>query len=566
MSEAADMAAAWVRPPSGRRPPSDHRPHIVICNWRDSGHPQAGGAEQYCEQVARELARAGLRVTLATSRSRGASRVERRPFGTVVRLGGTFTTYPLVLAWLWWHRRAIDGVLDSENGIPYFSPLAVGRRTAVVLLIHHVHQAQFGQYLPAPAAAVGRWLERRGAAWVYGRRPVCVVSPSARDEVRRQLAFRGPILVAANGLDGVRSVPEAPRRATPTLVAVGRLVPHKRLELLLEVVADLRGEVPDLSVDVVGDGPQRPALEERARALGVADMVRFRGRVPDAERDRLIGQAWLMVNPTAGEGWGLSVLEAAALGVPTAAVRVPGMVDSVVHGDTGWLAPSADGLAVTVREALGVLADPAEAARWARRCRRWAATFTWAATAERIRAVLVGERQRLRRGYDERRRRNDAAVVVDLAPVVEARMLRSLRRSDQVRVGADGVALLLAGADELDAGQALRRVGVEPDAVRSVQVARRHDLLGWEPLHVAAGAATPLAEGTEVGTAEPGDRRSGPGDRRSGRGDRRSDGAVGAPSGGAGARGRIGAPEGPRRGGSSATGSDGGPDGAERRG
>lgn len=145
------MSATVVGPLTGR--------HIVITNWRDSRHPRAGGAERYCEQTALELSELGARVTLLTSRPPGVAAVERTDYGTVVRRGGTLGTYPLGLWWLLRRRSTIDAVLDSENGIPYFSPLAVRRRTPVVLLIHHVHQRQFEQYLSPAAAAVGKFLE-----------------------------------------------------------------------------------------------------------------------------------------------------------------------------------------------------------------------------------------------------------------------------------------------------------------------------------------------------------------------------------------------------------------------
>ena len=163
----------------------------LVCNWRDSTHPRAGGAEVYCEQLARQLSALGAEVTLLTSRPCGTARRERANFGQVIRLGGTFTTYPLVLAWLVWNRRRVDGVIDSENGIPYFTPLAVRRSTPVILLIHHVHQEQFAVYFPPVIRGVARWLERTATAWVYGRHPVCAVSPSTRGAIRRALGVRG---------------------------------------------------------------------------------------------------------------------------------------------------------------------------------------------------------------------------------------------------------------------------------------------------------------------------------------------------------------------------------------
>lgn len=96
---------------------------IAILNWRDSSHPEAGGAELYSESVARELAAEGHDVTLVTSRPAATAPRERRDGYRVVRRGGRFTLYPWVLLWLLRHRNRIDGVIDSQNGIPFFSPL-----------------------------------------------------------------------------------------------------------------------------------------------------------------------------------------------------------------------------------------------------------------------------------------------------------------------------------------------------------------------------------------------------------------------------------------------------------
>lgn len=380
---------------------SEHRNfggrHVVICNWRDTAHPQAGGAELYCEEVARQLQRLGVRVTLVTSRPPGTSARQTADFGTIVRLGGTFSTYPLVLLWLLLHRRRIDGVVDSENGIPYFAPLAVRRRTPVVLLIHHVHQRQFEMYFPPIVASIGQWLERWGGRFTYGARTICAVSPSARRELRQQLGFRGPVVVAPNGVTVSSSGAGVERSLEPRIVCVGRLMPHKRYELLVQAVSELRDRWPTLEVHLVGDGEGRARLEQQVAAAGLQTSVELHGRLSEDQRDRLMATAWLTVSPSAGEGWGLSVMEAAAHGVPAVAFRVPGLSDSVRHGETGWLVDDLADLGRTIDEALATLADARRAAVWAEACRQWACHFTWESTARRILDVLVAEHDRLAR-------------------------------------------------------------------------------------------------------------------------------------------------------------------------
>src|SRR4051812_43352941 len=111
--------------------------HIVVTNWRDLKHPQAGGAELVCQEFAAQAAAAGYRVTLLTASVQGQPRRESVDGYTIRRAGGQFTVYLHALIWLLLNRRSVDAVLDSQNGIPFFTPLAVSRRTPVILLLHH---------------------------------------------------------------------------------------------------------------------------------------------------------------------------------------------------------------------------------------------------------------------------------------------------------------------------------------------------------------------------------------------------------------------------------------------
>src|SRR5271155_2314684 len=99
----------------------------VIVNWRDLSHPQAGGAEMYCEEVASRLARGGRRVVLLTSAVAGHPLSETRDGYLIVRRGGPLTVYLLAFMWLWRHRRRIVEVIDSQCGIPFLAPLALRR-------------------------------------------------------------------------------------------------------------------------------------------------------------------------------------------------------------------------------------------------------------------------------------------------------------------------------------------------------------------------------------------------------------------------------------------------------
>ena len=112
----------------------------------------------------------------------------REWLGDVVR---TFTLYPLVLCWMWLRRRSFDAVIDCQNGIPFFTPWVLPRRTPVFCVIHHVHDGQFGLYFPPWLAWIGRMLEGPVARWTYRRHACVVVSLTTLRALRERLRWRG---------------------------------------------------------------------------------------------------------------------------------------------------------------------------------------------------------------------------------------------------------------------------------------------------------------------------------------------------------------------------------------
>ena len=365
---------------------------VVVVNWRDLDHSLAGGAETYAWQFARALREDGAEVCFLTARDRGQETRTQRDGIRVRRGGGALGFYLFALAWLLRHRRGIDIVIDPAGGLPSFSPLVLRRGTAAVLIVHHVHQAQFGVHFPAPVAAFGRWMERVAMRRVYRRQPVVAVSDSTATEMRSQLGWTGPIGILENGAD----LPSydaglADDKDPKRVVVLGRLVTHKRVDLALSAVARL-GD--DVRVDVVGRGPERERLEAHAAALGLGDRVSFHGFLPSGELAAVLGRAAVHVCASDAEGWGQTVIDAAAWGVPTVARDVPGLRDSIRSGETGWLVPDDSDhdrlvscLATGLEQALAGAVDPAARVARARTCRAWACQFDWSQMREAARRL-----------------------------------------------------------------------------------------------------------------------------------------------------------------------------------
>jgi glycosyltransferase involved in cell wall biosynthesis len=450
--------------------------HVIVLNWKDDQHPEAGGAETYCHAVATRFAQQGANVCLLTARGAGQSRRDTKGGVEIRRVGGKYSVYPLVLLQLLiWRVRTpwrLDLILDCQNGIPFFAPIVVGRRTAVVMLIFHVHQDQFGLYMSPVAAGVGRWLEGAACRIVYRRRTVAVISASTRQRVRDRLRLGGALFVVPCGSESVDSI-SAPRSKFPSVVCVGRMVPHKRVHLLLKALPVVISHHPQIHVDVIGEGPSRPELESLAVELGVEQHVTFHGHVSSARRDALASCGWLAVNPSMGEGWGLSIIEANAAGRPAVCLNVDGLRDAVRDGVTGWVAAHPDDLAEAMVKALNILSDDSEAALWSSRAQAWAASFSWDATAAKLSNVLLAESDRLASAR-RLRQRNDLALRVTVEGGTIENASRG-RRTDVWREQPGGITGLLYGLDERDLRVVLDRLELG-DPI-DVHVARTEDLL-----------------------------------------------------------------------------------------
>ena len=189
---------------------------------------------------------------------------------------------------------------------------------------------------------------------------------------------------------------DRPLDGPPTVLTISRLEDrYKGHDVMLRALPLVRAEVPDVRWHVIGDGPLRQTLEDRAQALGLGDSVQFLGRVSDEARDEELARAnaFCMVSRLpagrfAGEGFGIVYLEANAHGVPVVAGAVGGATDAVVHGETGLLVDPQDHVAVA--DALvALLRDRDLAERLARAGRARVEGFTWEAAGGLVEAELL---------------------------------------------------------------------------------------------------------------------------------------------------------------------------------
>lgn len=360
---------------------------ILVINWQDIRNPLGGGAEVHLHEIFKRLAKRGHEVTLLCSRFPGAPREETVDGIRIIRRGSRNTfNFHVPLQYLFRLRREhFDVVVDDLNKIPFFTPFFVHK--PLVGIIHHLFgKTIFSEVSLLPALYVA--LSERLALIFYKKIPIAVVSNSTKKEMLSHGYSEHNLFLVHNCVDhllyGLR---EGQKPASPVIGYLGRLKKYKSVEDLLFAFAIVLREFPKVRLQIVGDGDAREKLERIARETGIGASVDFLGYVSHDEKVKFLGQMKFVVNTSAKEGWGLTVMEANACGVPVIASDVPGLRDSVIHEKTGLLyeygnvEELAEKMMLLLRDDLLCSRLSAEAVQWAR-------SFDWERSADAMLEVL----------------------------------------------------------------------------------------------------------------------------------------------------------------------------------
>jgi glycosyltransferase involved in cell wall biosynthesis len=211
--------------------------------------------------------------------------------------------------------------------MPFFAPL--WSRRPLLCLVNHVHTDLWRLRLRPPFSTAGRFTEGVLMPWAHRRNLFLTVSSSTAAALQEIGVSQDRIRQICNGV--MEPDPLTARSPEPMFLALGRLTDYKRVDLLLRLWERVRLVVGGKLV-IAGDGPERP----RIQALAGPDVI-ITGRVSEEEKHRLLCSAWMLLHPAMIEGWGIVIAEAAIRGTPAIGFDVPGLRDSVLHGQTGLL-------------------------------------------------------------------------------------------------------------------------------------------------------------------------------------------------------------------------------------
>lgn len=365
--------------------------NILILSWRGPKHPNAGGAEIVTFEHAKAWAKAGDKVTLFTSQHTGLDADETIDGVRIIRRGDAQFGVRLQ-AFLWYlfsPHGTFDLVVDEFHGIPFFTPIYV--RAKKLGFIHEVAKEVWFLNFIYPKAILGYIFEPWIFRLIYRNTPFMTVSESTKNDLENWGINKKDIYVIYNGINIPKTsrVYTASRHKEEVVTFLGVLNTDKGIEDAIQAFSYIAAKNSKVKMWIIGKGSKEyiERLKKKLAGLKIAKRVKFWGFVSEKKKYELLAKSHLILNPSIREGWGLVVIEGNAVGTPTVGYRVPGLIDSIQHGETGILVKRGDVLQMA-NEALRLFNDQKLYKKFSENALRWSKKFRWnLSTKESLRLV-----------------------------------------------------------------------------------------------------------------------------------------------------------------------------------
>lgn len=354
--------------------------NILILSFKDIKQPGAGGAEVYIHEIAKRLAKKH-NIFMFTSSSPNLSDKDVIDGVNITRKGKSlFVYFYAFMYYMLYFRHDMDLIIDTHKGIPFFTPLY--SRKPKILLVHHVHRHMWFDEFFFPIALFGYFLELYIMPLVYKGLSVITVSPSSLEELRK-IGFSDKETFISYPAIQVRlkkTVKKTMKKtANPTMLYLGRLKEYKRIEYAIRALKRLLPEFPKLRLAIAGEGDYEKKLLSMVKKLNLIKHVDFLGLVSEEEKIGLMQKAWVFLMPSKVEGWGITVMEAGALGTPSVGTNVLGLRDSIVDSKTGFLSDSFGEFTSNIRR---LLINPSMRTEMGKNSKNRASKFSWNSSTE----------------------------------------------------------------------------------------------------------------------------------------------------------------------------------------
>lgn len=309
---------------------------ILILNWRDIKHPLAGGAEISTHEHAKRWVKAGHKVIQFSSSVKGEKSSEFMDGVQIVRRGNHYTVHLYAFYYyLKYLRGKIDFIVDEFHFIPFFTVLYTGVKK--MAFIHETAEEIWFKNQVFPINILGFILEPLFIK-LYKNISFMTVSESTKKDLIRFGIPSHNIHVIYNGIRAINS--QENKEKNPTLICLGRLAKDKGTEDAISVFYQVQQVHENSRLWVVGREESRGylnKLKNKVRDLNISQKVIFYNYVSEEKKFDLLKRAWILINPSVKEGWGLTVIEAASQRTPAVAYDTSGLRDSILNENTGLL-------------------------------------------------------------------------------------------------------------------------------------------------------------------------------------------------------------------------------------
>jgi len=356
---------------------------ILILNWWDIKNPLAGGAEVYLDEVFSRLAKKNYEITLLCCRYPGGQREETVHGVKIIRISSAKLINLTSFFWYLKHRKKFDIVIDFTNKILYLTPFYLWSKPHIGIALD-----VFDKILVEEFGILGYFLAflERTLFIFYRKVNFVSISVSTKQDLIKISIPSNKIKVIYPGMS-FDLISKISQSKEPLIVYLGRLKKYKRVDVLLRVFQNIAKLIKKTRLVIIGTGEEEINLKKFTQRLGLGKSVSFLGYVNEKEKADWLKKAWVMVQPSIKEGWGLTVIEAGVQKTPTVAANVPGLRETVIDNKTGWLFDEND-LKGFKEKLIRALSNQKEREKFGQNAFEFAKKFSWEKNARELRAEI----------------------------------------------------------------------------------------------------------------------------------------------------------------------------------
>ncbi len=355
---------------------------ILVINWQDWKHPLSGGAEVHLREIFKRLSKF-WEIHLLVCSFKGAKKYEFLDGLHVHRFGERNTfNYVVPFAYLKLEREiGFDLVVEDLNKIPFYTRFYSGKRKIAIL--HHL----FGNSIfeeTNPIFALYVLIHEKMIPKLYRGIPFVVVSESTKEELVKGGIPERDVRVIHNGIDTEFFKPSN-KSERPLIVYLNRMRKYKRPHLALKVFSRISEVCKECDFLMVGSGPYLKKVKSLAEKYELK--VKFTGFVDEEKKREILSLAWVVINTSSKEGWGLVNMEAFACGTPVVGFNVPGIRDSIKDGYNGFLVEDGN-IEEMANKVMSIIKDERMRQELSKNARSFAEKFTWDKAAEQFKKTI----------------------------------------------------------------------------------------------------------------------------------------------------------------------------------